>query len=247
MNIFIRKTIALTIAFMLFISVNSFGAINYNYIPVNKNKEIMKMALNLDNIIEYDLIEMKNREVIKQAIQMDIQDHKEYELSKEELNNIDLIDLYYIDPDYLKRRMSYMKVKELRKQVKIGIRHFSSVYDVDVNLIMAIVKRESYFNPRARSYKHACGLMQLMSGTAKEMGVRDVFNPFENLEGGIKYFKLMLAKFDGNEKLALAAYNAGPYAVIKYKGVPPYTETIKYIKIILEFRKEYTNAYRGTV
>lgn len=244
MNIFIRKVIALTTAFLLFISVSSFGAIN---IPPNKNKKIMEMALKMDSIIEYDLIEMRNRKVIKQAIQMDIQNYKDYEPSKEELNNIDLIDLYYIDKDYLKRRMSYMKVRELRKQVKIGIIHFSSVYNMDVDLIMAIVKRESYFNPRARSCKNACGLMQLMPGTAREMGVKDIFNPFENLEGGIKYFKLMLAKFDGNEKLALAAYNAGPNAVIKYKGVPPYSETVKYIKIILEFRKDYNDTYQGTV
>jgi hypothetical protein len=244
MNKFVKKVIALTTAFLLFISVSTFGAIN---VPPNKNEEIMKMALNMDNIIEYDLIELRNREVIQQAFQMDIQDHKEYEPSKEELNNIDLIDLYYIDKDYLKRRMSYMKVREMRKQIKIGIKHFSSIYEMDVNLIMAIVKKESYFNPKARSYKHAKGLMQLMSATAIEMGVKDVFNPFENLEGGIKYFKLMLKKFDGDEKLALAAYNAGPYNVIKYKGIPPFSETQDYVKTILEFRKEYNDTYERTV
>jgi len=118
---------------------------------------------------------------------------------------------------------------------------------MDEHLIMAIVKKESYFNPRARSYKHAKGLMQLMPGTAKEMGVQDVFNPFENLIGGIKYFKLMLIKFNGDEKLALAAYNAGPYTVIRYKGIPPYSETIDYVKSILEFRKEYNDTYRRTI
>jgi len=244
MNLFIRKIMAIVIALMLFLSGNSFGAIY----PEHKDKnKFIKMALNMDSIIENDLIEMKNREVVKQAIKLDCVEYKEYEPSYEELNDVSLIDLYYINPGYLKRRMSYMKVRKLRKEIKIGIKHFSSIYNMDEYLIMAIVKKESYFNPRARSYKNARGLMQLMPGTAKEMGVTDIYNPFQNLEGGIKYFKLMLTKFNGDEKLALAAYNAGPYNVIRHKGIPPFSETQDYVKTILEFRKEYTYAYQGTV
>lgn len=245
MNLFIRKIVALTISFMLFISINSFGAV---YPNERKNEsKFIQMALNMDSIIENDFIELRNKEAIQQAIKLDCVEHKEYEPSHEELNNINLIDLYYINPDYLKRRMSYMKVRTLRKEIKIAIKHFSSLYNMDEYLIMAIVKKESYFNPRARSYKNACGLMQLMPGTAKDMGVTDVFNPFENLEGGVKYFKLMIVKFNGEEKLALAAYNAGPYNVIKHKGIPPFVETIDYVEKILEFRKEYVNAYQRTV
>jgi transglycosylase-like protein with SLT domain len=244
MNKFIEKVIAITISIMLFISVNSFAAV---YPERKHERKFISMAIDLDNIIEYDLIEMRNREVVKQAIKLDCVEQKEYEPSHEELNSLSLIDLYHIDPDYLKRRMSYMKVRELRKEVKLAIKHFSSIYNMDEYLIMAIVKKESYFNPRARSYKNAKGLMQLMPGTAIEMGVKDVFNPFQNLEGGIKYFKLMLAKFNGDESLALAAYNAGPYNVIKHKGIPPFAETQDYVKTILEIRKDYNDTYQGTV
>ena len=243
---FMRKTIAIIISIMLFISVNSFGAIPKEKRNKNK-KEFIKIALNMDSIIENDLIEMRNREVIKQAYKMDEEIVENCGPTKDELKDISLLDLYYINPKLLKQKIAYMKVREARKEIKVAIKHFSYIHDMDEYLIMAIVKKESYFNPKARSYKNARGLMQLMPGTAKDMGVEDVFNPFENLIGGIKYFKLMLAKFDGNERLALAAYNAGPYKVIRYKGIPPYSETIDYIKTILEFRKEYINAYQGTV
>jgi len=245
MNNFIRKIIAITISIMLFVSVNSFGAIN----PKERRNErkFIEMAFNLDSIIENDFIEMKNREVIEQVYLMDEDLIETCGPSKDDIKDISLLDLYYINPKLLKKKIAYMKVRDTRKEIKIAITHFSHLYEMDEHLIMAIVKKESYFNPRARSYKHAKGLMQLMPGTAKEMGVQDVFNPFENLIGGIKYFKLMLIKFNGDEKLALAAYNAGPYTVIRYKGIPPYSETIDYVKSILEFRKEYNDTYRRTI
>lgn len=245
MNIFIRKMLAITISIMLFVSVNSFGSL-YPHERRDERKFI-KLALNMDSIIENDLIEMRNREVIKQAYKMDENPIEICEPTKDDVKDISLLDLYYINPKLLKKKITYMKIRDVKKEIKVAITHFSHFYEMDEHLIMAIVKKESYFNPKARSYKHAKGLMQLMPGTAKEMGVEDVYNPFENLEGGIKYFKLMLSKFNGDERLALAAYNAGPYKVIKYKGIPPYSETINYVKTILEYRKEYTNAYQGTI
>jgi len=103
-------------------------------------------------------------------------------------------------------------------------------YKVDVGFIRAIIHAESAFNPLARSRKGAMGLMQLMPGTAKDMGVADTTNPEQNIKGGVKYLAALLQTFSGNEALAAAAYNAGAGAVTRYSGIPPYEETQTYVK-----------------
>ena len=105
-------------------------------------------------------------------------------------------------------------------------------YKIDPALIRAVIHAESGFNARARSSKGAKGLMQLMPATAREVGVKDAYVPEQNIQGGAQYLAGMLQQFNQDITLATAAYNAGPMAVGKYNGVPPYAETQAYVKRI---------------
>lgn len=107
--------------------------------------------------------------------------------------------------------------------------------NVDPALIKAIIAAESNGNPKAVSKAKAKGLMQLIDGTAKSMGVKNVFNPADNINGGTKYFGSLMDKYNGNIELALAAYNAGPGAVDKFSGIPPYKETKNYVNRVLNY------------
>jgi soluble lytic murein transglycosylase len=119
------------------------------------------------------------------------------------------------------------------------IRMLCREHQMDFSLVKAVIKAESAFNPRAVSSKGAQGLMQLMPDTARELRVNDPFDPYDNLQGGVRYLRRMLDIFNGNVKLALAAYNAGPTVVRNSRAIPPYPETRTYVRRVLQYHRDY--------
>jgi soluble lytic murein transglycosylase-like protein len=112
-------------------------------------------------------------------------------------------------------------------------------YSVDPALVRAIIHAESLFNPQAVSPKGAQGLMQLMPQTAAMLEVADSFDPRANIEGGVRYFRYLLNRFEGDTRLSLAAYNAGPTAVQRHNGIPPFRETRDYVVRVLALYDRY--------
>ena len=119
------------------------------------------------------------------------------------------------------------------------IQNAAQRYEVDPALVKAIIMAESSYNPKAVSRRGAQGLMQLMPRTARALGVEDSFDPKDNIEGGVRYFKQLLEQFDGNLKLAIAAYNAGSRKVRMYKGIPPFKYTRYYVAKVMEYHQRY--------
>lgn len=119
------------------------------------------------------------------------------------------------------------------------IRSAAQQHGIDPSLVRAVMHAESGFNPRAVSPKGATGLMQLMPGTASRFGVRDLYDPHENVRGGVAYLRFLLNLFNGDVRLAVAAYNAGEGAVQKYGGIPPYDETITYVARVMNLHGRY--------
>ena len=137
----------------------------------------------------------------------------------------------------------FKKDVESRAEIDSLIEKYSSKNGLDKDFVKALVKQESGFNPNATSKCGAMGLMQLMPSTAQGLGVSNAYDIEQNIAGGTKYLKSMIDRFNGDEKLALAAYNAGPNAVKKHGGIPPYQETQNYVKNVLSI---YENMKGGS-
>jgi len=135
-------------------------------------------------------------------------------------------------------RLSKQQIEELMPRIDAAIEKYSERFNLDPLLVRAVIKEESGFQPFALSTSGAMGLMQLMPGTAEGLGVKDAYNIEENIRGGTQYLAAQLKTFD-NLELALAAYNAGPNAVRKYNGIPPYDQTQRYVKKVLDSYELY--------
>jgi len=135
-------------------------------------------------------------------------------------------------------RLSQTQIQELMPRINAAVEKFSAEYGVDPLLVRAVIRQESGFQPFALSTSGAMGLMQLMPETAEGLGVSDPYNIEENIRGGTRYLAYQLDTFKDLE-LALAAYNAGPNAVKKYGGIPPYEQTQNYVKKVLDYYELY--------
>jgi Rod binding domain-containing protein len=176
--------------------------------------------------------------IVKQLEQLGVTDNS----SLQELRNLKN-DSWRMDNRLLPQGIPFNDSKSIGN-LKSGVNRWEGLIDeaskehgVDKSLISAVIAQESAGNPYAISKAGAKGLMQLMDSTALDMGVTSSFSPQANIYGGVKYLRRMLEKHNGDERLALAAYNAGPAAVEKYNGVPPYVETQNYVESVLNLKK----------
>ena len=134
---------------------------------------------------------------------------------------------------------SVNRPETLSPQLEAIVNHVAQDYAVDKSLVQAMIHAESDFDVNAVSPKGALGLMQLMPETAQRYGVRDVFDPEQNIIGGVRYLRDLLETFGHNVRLAVAAYNAGEQAVLRYGGVPPYPETMQYVNKVMQLHSLY--------
>ncbi len=149
---------------------------------------------------------------------------------------------YFSEPDPVEPdRVAPAPNTAIAKSTSQIVHEASTKHGVDSDFIRSVIKQESAGNARAVSPAGARGLMQLMPGTASQLGVNDSFSPEQNVHGGTRYLRELLERYNGDAVKALAAYNAGPKAVDRYKGMPPYSETRQYVqRVILDYNKSKT-------
>ncbi|KJZ35666.1 MULTISPECIES: lytic transglycosylase domain-containing protein [Pseudomonas] len=157
---------------------------------------------------------------------------------------VDVLELYVIKGCYLCRVPKDFKVASLRldpHSYQREIEAASDHYGVDRALVRAVIHAESAFRPNAISEAGAQGLMQLMPATAERFAVDNPFDARQNIRGGVRYLAWLLKRFNGNQVLALAGYNAGEASVVEYNGVPPYAETQSYVTLVQSLTERYRN------
>ncbi|MDU4255202.1 MULTISPECIES: lytic transglycosylase domain-containing protein [Pseudomonas] len=157
---------------------------------------------------------------------------------------VDVIDVYYIKGCYLCMAPKDFNVATLRLDTRSYRREIEAAslrYGVDRALVRAVIHAESAFQPNAISIAGAQGLMQLMPDTAERFNVSDPFDARQNIRGGVRYLAWLLKRFNGNQRLALASYNAGEMTVDKYNGIPPYAETQTYVARVQSLTERYRN------
>jgi soluble lytic murein transglycosylase-like protein len=151
----------------------------------------------------------------------------------------------YIKADKAKQRSSITPVMPSDTSIERftryddSIREAATLYQIPTELVRAIIKVESDYDPRAVSVAGARGLMQMIPATAERMQVRDAFDPRENIFGGVRYLRVLANTFNGDLQLTIAGYNAGEGAVIRYGGIPPYEETRMYVAKVLAYYQQY--------
>ena len=153
---------------------------------------------------------------------------------------------YQPKSEYALRSASYAARPPSRQALAYdpAIKRASRAHGVSAALVKAVIAAESGFDPYAVSRKGAQGLMQLMPGTARDLGVDDALDPWQNIDGGTRYLGQMIERFPGKLALAVAAYNAGPEAVTRHGGVPPYEEPRSYVERVLRLYKKYHADFR---
>ncbi len=133
-----------------------------------------------------------------------------------------------------------------RTQIEAWVHEWAPKYGLDTELVLAVIREESNFNPKAWSNKDARGLMQLLPATAKRFSVNNTWDPIDNMRGGMAYLQWLMQHFQGDVRLVLAAYNAGENAVERYAGVPPYKETINFVRRITNTYQQPTHPVPAT-